>query len=270
MSMPGVPHEMKGMMTDYVLPRLQEFFTLPFIDHRTLLTVGIGESFIAEHIQHWEAALPSHLKLAYLPNYGMVRLRITGHSSNDKALQQELDKQFTDLKTLVKEWMVADEDIALPQAVGNMVVQKGSTVGTAESCTGGYIAHLFTSLPGSSAWYKGSVVSYSNEVKKTLLGVSSETLDTAGAVSEETVKQMLQGALQQLKTDYAVATSGIMGPDGGTPEKPVGTVWIAAGSPEKVVTEKFSFRYDRARNIEMAANFALNMLRKIIVDDLNG
>lgn len=269
-SMPGVPHEMKGMMTDYVLPRLQEFFTLPFIDHRTLLTVGIGESFIAEHIQHWEAALPSHLKLAYLPNYGMVRLRITGHSSNDKALQQELDKQFTDLKTLVKEWMVADEDIALPQAVGNMLVQKGSTVGTAESCTGGYIAHLFTSHPGSSAWYKGSVVSYSNEVKKTLLGVSSETLDTVGAVSEETVKQMLQGALQQLKTDYAVATSGIMGPDGGTPEKPVGTVWIAAGSPEKVVTEKFSFRYDRARNIEMAANFALNMLRKIIGDDLNG
>lgn len=269
-SMPGVPHEMKGMMTDYVLPRLQEFFTLPFIDHRTLLTVGIGESFIAEHIQHWEAALPSHLKLAYLPNYGMVRLRITGHSSNDKALQQELDKQFTDLKTLVKEWMVADEDIALPQAVGNMLVQKGSTVGTAESCTGGYIAHLFTSHPGSSAWYKGSVVSYSNEVKKTLLGVSSETLDTVGAVSEETVKQMLQGALQQLKTDYAVATSGIMGPDGGTTEKPVGTVWIAAGSPEKVVTEKFSFRYDRARNIEMAANFALNMLRKIIGDDLNG
>lgn len=269
-SMPGVPHEMKGMMTDYVLPRLQAFFTLPFIDHRTLLTVGIGESFIAEHIQHWENALPLHLKLAYLPNYGMVRLRITGHDSNEQALQQELDKQFADLKELVSQWMVADKDITLPQAIGNMLMEKGSTVGIAESCTGGYIAHLITSLPGSSAWFKGSVVSYANEIKEALLGVSKDTLNTVGAVSEETVQQMLQGVLQQLNTGYAVATSGIMGPDGGTPEKPVGTVWIAAGNKTRMIAEKFVFRYDRARNIEMTANYALNMLRKIIADDLNG
>ncbi|MGN6495245.1 MAG: CinA family nicotinamide mononucleotide deamidase-related protein [Agriterribacter sp.] len=269
-SMPGVPHEMKGMMTDYVLPRLQTFFTLPFIDHRTLLTVGVGESFIAEHIQQWESVLPAHLKLAYLPNYGMVRLRITGHDSDNKALQQELDKQFAGLKELVSQWMVADQDITLPQAIGNMLIKKGSTVGTAESCTGGYIAHLITSLPGSSVWFKGSVVSYANEVKEALLGVSNDTLNTVGAVSEETVRQMLQGALQQLNTGYAVATSGIMGPDGGTPEKPVGTVWIAAGNKTRVITEKFAFRFDRARNIEMTANYALNMLRKIIADDLNG
>ncbi|MBX3253619.1 MAG: CinA family nicotinamide mononucleotide deamidase-related protein [Chitinophagaceae bacterium] len=269
-SMPGVPHEMKGMMTDYVLPRLQTHFTLPFINHRTLLTAGIGESFIAEYIQDWETALPVHIKLAYLPNYGMVRLRITGQGVDQNILQADLNKQFAALKELVKQWMVVDEDITLQQAIGNMLSKTGKTLATAESCTGGYIAHLITAIAGSSAWYKGSIVSYGNEIKEKLLNVSGDTLAAVGAVSEATVQQMLTGALIQLNTDYAVATSGIMGPGGGTADKPVGTVWIAAGSRQQVFTEKFSFRYDRKRNIEMTANFALNMLLKVIRNEVNG
>lgn len=267
-SMPGVPHEMKGMMTDYVIPRLQQYFTFPFIDHRTLLTAGIGESFIAEKIKDWEGALPPHLKLAYLPNYGMVRLRITGTDSDKARLQNVLNVQFGLLKDLVKEWMVVGEDLPIQQVVGRLLLERKATVATAESCTGGYIAHLITSIPGSSAYFKGAVVSYANTAKEQLLGVPDQVLESTGAVSEETVRQMVAGAIAALQTDYAVATSGIMGPAGGTVEKPVGTVWIAAGNKEKIIAESFHFRYDRGRNIEMAATYALNMLRKFIQSDV--
>ncbi|OJY81981.1 MAG: damage-inducible protein CinA [Sphingobacteriales bacterium 44-15] len=263
-SMPGVPHEMKGMMTNYVIPKLQGHFTFPFIDHRTLLTAGIGESFIAEKIIEWESVLPSNLKLAYLPNYGMVRLRITGSDTDSGRLQAVLDAQFGQLKLLVKEWMITDEDMPIPQVVGKLLKEKNATLSTAESCTGGYIAHLITSVAGSSEYFKGSVISYANEVKEQVLGVSHEALVSKGAVSEETVRQMVQGAMSVLKTDYAVATSGIMGPDGGSEEKPVGTVWIAAASSGQTIAECFHFRYDRSRNIEMAAIYALNMVRKLI------
>lgn len=266
-SMPGVPHEMKGMMTDYVIPRLQQYFTFPFIDHRTLLTAGIGESFIAEKIQDWENTLPSNFKLAYLPNYGMVRLRITGSDSNNERLQQQLNASFNALKTYVKEWLVVDEDIPLAKVIGKLLKEKKATVSTAESCTGGYIAHLITSFAGSSDYFKGSVVSYANEVKENVLHVKQEILLTDGAVSEATVRQMVTGVMAAMHTDYAVATSGIMGPGGGTPDKPVGTVWIAAGSRNRIITEKFHFRYDRERNIEMAAIYALNMLRKCILEE---
>ncbi len=265
-SMPGVPHEMKGMMEDYVIPKLQQYFTFPFINHRTLLTANIGESFLAERIKDWEENLPEHLKLAYLPNYGMVRLRITGSDIDKERLRQVLDDQFDRLKILVKDWLVIGEDMPLQQVIGKMLTESGQTMSTAESCTGGYIAHLITSIPGSSAYYKGSIVSYANSIKENVLHVQKETLESVGAVSEETVKQMVAGAIATLGTDFGVATSGIMGPDGGTPEKPVGTVWIAAGNRERVVTEKFSFRYDRIRNIEMATNNALNLLRKFIID----
>ncbi|MFT4017435.1 MAG: competence/damage-inducible protein A [Agriterribacter sp.] len=266
-SMPGVPHEMKGMMTDYVIPRLQQYFTFPFIDHRTLLTAGIGESFIAEKIQDWENTLPSNFKLAYLPNYGMVRLRITGSDSNNERLQQQLNASFNALKTYVKEWLVVDEDIPLAKVIGKLLNEKKATVSTAESCTGGYIAHLITSFAGSSDYFKGSVVSYANEVKENVLHVKQATLLTDGAVSEATVRQMVAGVMAAMHTDYAVATSGIMGPGGGTPDKPVGTVWIAAGSRNRIIAEKFHFRYDRERNIEMAAIYALNMLRKCILEE---
>lgn len=263
-SMPGVPYEMKGMMTDAVLPALRERFQLPHIAHRTLLTAGIGESFLAEHIKAFEEALPPTIKLAYLPNYGMVRLRLTIRGEDPAALDAELQQQFGRLKTLVSEWMVTDEDISIQEAIGRLLQSKGKTLGTAESCTGGYIAHLITSIPGSSHYFKGSVVSYDNAVKTDTLHVDPATLQRDGAVSEATVKEMVRGALSVLNTDYAIATSGIMGPDGGTPEKPVGTVWIAVGDRQNVLAQKMSFRFDRQRNIELTATIALNELRKFI------
>lgn len=266
-SMPGVPHEMKGMMTDDVIPRLQRYFNFPFIDHRTLITFGIGESFLAETIRDWEEQLPGRLKLAYLPNYGMVRLRITGSDSDAARLQESLHTEFARLKLLVAEWLVADEDVSIAEVMGKMLLQNQKTVSTAESCTGGYIAHLITSVPGSSTWFKGSVVSYANEIKQSILDVQKNTLQLQGAVSEETVKEMVNGALAKMNTDYAIATSGIMGPEGGTAEKPVGTVWIAAGSHSKMMTRKFHFRYDRERNIEMTSHNALNLLRILMVEE---
>ncbi len=265
-SMPGVPHEMKGMMKDSVISILKNKFNTGFILHRTLLTSGIGESFLAEHIQHWEEQLPSHIKLAYLPNFGMVRLRITGTDSDKIALGKELDEQFLLLKETVKEWLVTDEDMTMPEVVRRLLKEKNKTVGTAESCTGGYIAHLLTRESGASLVYNGSVVSYSNQVKQDVLKVDAEILNTMGAVSEETVRAMVRGALDLLKTDYVIAVSGVMGPEGGTETKPVGTVWIAVGDKNKMATQLFNLRYDRNRNIEMTANNALNLLRKFIAD----
>lgn len=266
-SMPGVPYEMKGMMLDYVIPALQRQFILPSISHRTLLTAGIGESWLADHINAFETALPAHIRLAYLPNYGMVRLRLTAAGSDNPVVEQELQEQFDQLKGMVAEWMVADEDISLQEAIGKLLDQRGKSVSTAESCTGGYISHLLTSIPGSSHYFKGSIVSYANEIKQTVLKVSPDTFSTVGAVSEETVTQMIRGVLPLMDTDYAIATSGIMGPDGGTAEKPVGTVWVAVGNHQKIVAQKFYFRFDRQRNIELTATNALNMLRKFILSD---
>lgn len=264
-SMPGVPHEMKGMLTDSVIPALRKLFKLPFIAHRTLLTAGIGESFLADHIRTFEEALPPSIKLAYLPNYGMVRLRLTIQGEDPVALEKLLQQQFDTLKGLVSEWMATDEDISLQEAIGRLLKARGKTLGTAESCTGGYIAHLITTIPGSSNYFKGSVVSYANEVKEKVLQVSPGTLSDNGAVSEPTVQEMVKGALQLLQTDFAIATSGIMGPGGGSPEKPVGTVWVAVGNHQKIITQKFTFRFDRLRNIELAATNALNLLRKFIL-----
>ncbi len=270
-SMPGVPYEMKGMITDAVLPMLKRHFTLPFIAHRTLLTAGIGESYLAERISDFENALPPDIRLAYLPNYGMVRLRLTLRGEGDPAeIEKKLQGYFDTLRQLVSEWMVIDEDVSLQEATGKLLTRLGRTVGTAESCTGGYIAHLLTSISGSSHYFTGGIVSYSNEIKTKLLSVPTSTLTGPGAVSEETVRQMVQGALPLLGTDYAIAVSGIMGPDGGTPDKPVGTVWISVGNREKAVAQKFAFRFDRQRNIELTANNALNLLRKFILTDNSG
>lgn len=269
-SMPGVPHEMKGMITDDVLPALRQRFQLPFIAHRTLLTAGIGESFLAEHIKEFEESLPNSIKLAYLPNYGMVRLRLTIQGDDAAAQETLLQQQFDTLKGLVAEWMVTDEDITIQEAIGRLLKAGGHTLGTAESCTGGYIAHLITSISGSSHYFKGSVVSYANEVKIETLGVNPDTIAANGAVSEPTVQEMIRGALAELDTDFAIATSGIMGPDGGTPEKPVGTVWIAVGDRQNILTQKFSFRFDRQRNIELTATNALNLLRKFIRSTASG
>lgn len=264
-SMPGVPHEMRGMMEDYVIPKLPEHFSLPHIYHRTILTSGMGESFIAERLVSFEASLPSNIKLAYLPNYGMVRLRLTATGDDMNTLSGMVDEQFEKLRSVVADIIVADEDMEMHEVVARLLKQRGKTVSTAESCTGGYIAHLITSEPGSSAYFAGSIVSYDNSIKKSLLHVSGDTLEKHGAVSEETVKQMAAGALTELKTDYTIAVSGIMGPDGGSEEKPVGTVWIAVGSKENIIAKKFKFRFNRIKNIELTAANALDELRKFIL-----
>jgi nicotinamide-nucleotide amidase len=266
-SLPGVPIEMKGIMQQHVLPELKTHFALPYILHQTVLVAGIGESNLAEVIKDWEAALPRNIKLAYLPNFGFVRLRMTGWSTNKDELEQELERRLQSLKPLVKEWYVIDEDLTIQQVVGKLLKARKQTTATAESCTGGYIAHLLTRDAGASSNYKGSVVSYDNNVKKDLLQVSDATLQSVGAVSEATVTEMVKGALAALKTDYAIATSGIMGPDGGSENKPVGLVWVAVGNKEKIATQKFNFRFDRQRNIELTAMNALNMLRKFIIEN---
>jgi len=266
-SMPGVPNEMQGMMIE-VIEKLKAKFELPVIIHKTILTAGIGESMLAEHIKSFEAALPSNIKLAYLPNYGMVRLRLTSSGYDKNAIENEIEKHFKGLKALTKEYLVTDEDEPMEKVVGKLLSAKNKTLSTAESCTGGYIAHLITSHPGSSNYFKGSVISYDNEVKENVLHVSNKTLKTFGAVSEETVKEMLRGGLEVLQSDYVIAVSGIMGPGGGSTEKPVGTIWVAVGNKEKVETQQLNLRFDRMRNTQITAITALNLLRKFILSEL--
>lgn len=264
-SLPGVPHEMKGLMTDDVIPALVKQFKFPAIIHNTILTAGVGESFLAELIKDFEEALPAHIKLAYLPNFGMVRLRLTATGFNAAETEKEISRLFEQLKSLVADYLVTDKDEPMENVVGKLLLATGKTMCTAESCTGGYIAHLFTSIVGSSKFYNGSVVSYSYEAKEDLLQVDKNILQTKGAVSEEVVLQMARGALMHLKSDYVIAVSGIMGPDGGTTDKPAGTVWIAVGNKENLQAQKLYFRFDRARNIQLTATNALNLLRKFIL-----
>lgn len=266
-SLPGVPHEMKGLMVDEVIPRLKKKFYLPAIVHRTLLTAGIGESMLAELINDFEISLPEVIKLAYLPNYGMVKLRLTAHGDKQEEVEELIQPYFEELQKLTKEYLVTNEDEGLEVVIGKLLKAKNKTMGTAESCTGGYIAHLVTSVLGSSAYFKGTVVSYANEIKEEVLGVKKETLLSVGAVSEETAVEMVNGALKILNTDYAIAVTGIMGPDGGSEEKPVGTVWIAIGNKTKTETHKLNLRFDRQRNISLTAVNALNLLRKFILTE---
>ena len=266
-SLPGVPHEMKGLMKNEVLPRLQSHFKMPFIIHQTFLTYGIGESFLAEKIKDWEENLPSNFKLAYLPHYGNVRLRLTAIGDDQNELEKQLEKLSENLRPLIQEWLVIDDDMTIQQVVAKLLKERKQTVGTAESCTGGYIAHLLTIDPGASSNFKGTVVAYDNKVKEDLLGVSHDVIESVGAVSEETVRQMVGGTLKQLQTDFALATSGIMGPDGGSEQKPVGTVWIGVGNNRKIEAQSFHFRFDRLRNIEQTSHTALNLLRKFILEN---
>jgi len=244
---------------------LQKQFKFPVIIHKTLLTAGVGESFLAELIKDFEEALPKHIKLAYLPNYGMVRLRLTTSGFDEVQIEEEVSQLFKSLQILVKDHLVNNLDEPMEKVLGKLLLSKGKTMCTAESCTGGYIAHLITSLAGSSKFYDGSVVSYSYQAKEDLLKVDKATLELKGAVSEEIVLQMAKGALKNIKSDYVIAVSGIMGPDGGLPDKPVGTVWIAVGSKDNLEAQKLSFRFDRQRNIQLSATHALNLLRKFIL-----
>ena len=262
-SMPGVPHEMKSMFQSGVIPLLKERFNIPVLQHRTLMTFGVGESFIAERLIDFEKALPANIKLAYLPHFGLLRLRLSSTSVENDS-ETEINIYFDQLKILVKEYLISEKDQTIQELIFNLLQSHNKTLCTAESCTGGYISHLLTLIPGISDYYKGTIVSYGYEVKEDVLKVKHETLLKEGAVSERTVKEMLIGAIDLLQTDVAIAVSGIMGPGGGTELKPVGTVWIAVGNKNDIVTRQFQFRYDRKINIEVTALNALNMLREFI------
>ncbi|QQS29708.1 MAG: competence/damage-inducible protein A [Sphingobacteriales bacterium] len=267
-SMPGVPHEMKDFVSRVIIPRLEERYQLPALVHKTIMCAGLGESIIAEKIKDIESNLPDHIKLAYLPSYGIVRLRLSGSGT----IQQDLEKEVLGWRQKIDDilqpkYAYGYDEMELSEAIGILLTSKGATVSTAESCTGGLIAHKFTEIAGCSRYFKGGVVAYSNELKESLLGVNPETLQKYGAVSEETVREMADGALKRLKTDYAIAVSGIAGPDGGSNVNPVGTVWIAVINSKKEITaSRFSFSPHRHINIELSANYALNLLRRKILE----
>jgi len=269
MSMPGVPHEMMYMMEESVIPKLKATFALPIIIHKTILTAGEGESYLAEKIADIENDLPSYIKLAYLPKLGQVRLRLSGYGKDKALLKNDVESFARRIVERVGRSIVAEEDIAIEKAILNYMAEKELTLSTAESCTGGYIAHLITQHAGSSKVFFGGAVSYSYELKESILGVKNETLWQYGAVSQETVTEMVQGALLNFKSDYAVAVTGIAGPDGGTPEKPVGTVWIGVANTEKTITKKFQFGNKRIQNIERTAIAALNMLHLLLEEFKN-
>ncbi|HEX8039595.1 MAG TPA: competence/damage-inducible protein A [Chryseosolibacter sp.] len=259
-SMPGVPHEMKCMMSERVIPKLKENFNPPTIHHTVIRTVGIGESFLAEKISAWEKSLPAHIRLAYLPGYGEVKLRLTAIGSGAE-LKNEIDALIEKLKPLAGEYSFTIGDDPLEVVVGRILNERKLTLSVAESCTGGFLSHLITSVPGSSNYFAGSVVSYANEVKVNNLGVSRETLDKAGAVSEPTIREMANRVRQEFHTDIGVATSGIAGPGGGTLDKPVGTVWIAYADEHRTVARKLQLSKDRLINIRLASISALNLIR---------
>ena len=260
-SMPGVPFEMKRVMTDEVIPRLRKKFQTTAVIHKTVQTYGIGESALAQKIADWESALPEHLHLAYLPNFGIVKLRLSGTGNDALALEFEINQQIHSLVQILGKTIFAFEDKPLEMIIGEKLREKGLTISTAESCTGGNIARRLTSLAGSSDYFKGSVVAYHNEVKRQVLGVSEDDLTAFGAVSREVVEQMATGARRLLQTDVSVAVSGIAGPAGGTNEKPVGTVWIAVATDDFVVSHRFQFgNYSRENVIERSTMAALMMV----------
>lgn len=272
-SMPGVPYEMKDMMTNIILPKIKSEFKLKHIYHKTVLTQGLGESFLAEKIEKWEDNLAAkNIKLAYLPQPGMVRLRLSISGDDFETIKKTVEKEIGILKILIKEYIFGYEEYgeetpSLEKIVSELLREKKKKIALAESCTGGHISSLFTGIAGSSDIFNGAVVPYHNHIKHELLEVDNSVFEQYGAVSKECVLQMAEHVKTKFHSDYSIATSGIAGPAGGTPEKPVGTVWIAVSSPEKTLAMKFIFGDDRQRNIKMTAATALNMLRKMILKE---
>ncbi|MDP2338013.1 MAG: competence/damage-inducible protein A [Bacteroidota bacterium] len=266
-SMPGVPFEMEAIMTEEVFPRLTKLGITQSIVHKTVLTIGLPESMLAEKIEEWESALPGYIKLAYLPSPMMVRLRLSGYGTDQSVLETEIDQRVKELITLIPEHIFGFDDENLGLVIGRLLVESGKTLVVAESCTGGNIAHFITSNPGSSAYFKGGVVAYSNEIKNKLLDVPMELIEAFGAVSQQVAEAMALGAQKALNSDYSVATTGIAGPDGGSDEKPVGTVWIAVAGPSGIQSKKYNFKHNRERNIIRTTHTALNMLRTLILTE---
>jgi len=264
-SMPGVPFEMKAIMEEEIIPQLLHKLNQVII-HRTILTEGVGESHLASIIEPWEDALPSFIKLAYLPQPGLVRLRLTAYGTDRAALQDAINKAEKELYPYAGKFIFGFDDDTMESVIGRLLRSKGMTLSTAESCTGGNIAQLITSIAGSSDYFKGSVVAYANEIKEEFLAVPHQVLVEHGAVSEQTVIAMAEGIRKHFSTDYSIAVSGIAGPTGGTEEKPVGTTWIAVATPTGTIARKFLFGDHRGRNIRKASVAALNMLRRKLVE----
>ncbi|MBP5526895.1 MAG: competence/damage-inducible protein A [Bacteroidales bacterium] len=262
-SLPGVPFEMEWLMRNRVIPKLQETFKTDVIIKKNILVQGIGESFLSDLIEPWELSLPENIKLAYLPVAGMVKLRLTARFPNGTN-QNNLNSLLPGLYKLASQHIVGEDCETLDELVHKTLIAKGKTLATAESCTGGNIARLLTAQAGASAYFRGGVIAYSNEVKECTLGVKHETIADHGAVSEETVREMVEGVRERLGADYAIATTGIAGPGGGTPEKPVGTVWVAVCSKDKTVTQLMHYGDRRQQTIDRTTNQAYSMLMKLL------
>ena len=261
MSMPGVPHEMKKLVKDFVLPKLSQVFDLPVIYHKLIKTAGIGESWLADLIKDWENALPNHIRLAYLPSLGHVKLRLTAFGEDKKVLAAAVEQQIQHILPTISNYVYGYNEETLETAVGKLLKNSGKTLALAESCSGGYISHLITTVPGSSNYLRGTVVPYHNDLKQQVLGMNSATLAQHGAVSEETVREMATGVKKLFGADYGLASSGIAGPDGGSPDKPVGTVWIACAGPDFVEAKLLQLTQDRLINIQLTGVAVLNLLR---------
>lgn len=261
-SMPGVPHEMKRMMTDIILPKLKETFQMPTIFHKVIRTVGLGESFLAEKIAGWEEALPGNIKLAYLPSLGEVKLRLTCFGDSLETLQAQAELLTEKLKEFIGPYIFGYGEDPLEVVIGKTLRERKLTISVAESCTGGYLSHLITSVPGSSEYFLGSMIPYAYDIKMRQLGVKPEVLEKYGAVSEPTIIEMANIVRAKFNTDIGVATSGIAGPGGATPEKPVGLVWIAYSDKNGTVTRKLQLSKDRMINIRMASVAVLNLIRQ--------
>lgn len=268
-AMPGVPFEMKEIMRQHVLPRFGAVSSTNSIVHKTIHTFGLPESFLAEKLTKWESEMPKDIAVAYLPNPLSIRIRISSSGSNRSLIQQNINDQIVKLKQIIPESIFGYDEDSMASVVGNMLSNQRLKLSLAESCTGGTIAHLVTQLSGSSKYFMGGVVAYSNEAKINLLEVDSKLIDSNGAVSQQVVEAMAQGAMKKFDTDYAIATSGIAGPTGATPGKPVGTIWIAVASKNQTISKLYTFGNDRERNILRSSVTALNMLRLLIISEKN-
>ncbi len=259
-SLPGVPHEMRNLIDNKIIPKLSKSINSSDIYYKMIMTAGIGESWLSEKIADWEHSLPANITVAYLPSFGQVNLRITAISENEKENVEQVNEQIKKLYNQIGKYIYGEDGISLEAKIGELLKGREETISLAESCTGGYLSHLVTGVPGSSDYYKGGIVAYENKVKERFLRVDSDVLNKYGAVSESVVKEMAEGIRSQFNTDYGIATSGIAGPAGGSVEKPVGTVWIAIADKSGVITKKLTILKDRVSNIKYSSVAALSML----------
>lgn len=268
-SMPGVPFEMMHLMDEEVLPRLRQRFQGDAIVHRSIITAGEGESFIADAIQDLEEALPAHIRLAYLPQFGMVRLRLTGYGKDEQALIAEVEMRRDEIAQRIEAIVVSLEDLPLEHILGKELTARGLKIGLAESCTGGFIGHRITQILGSTGYFQGSMVTYQESMKEKILGVQRTTIDTEGVVSEAVATEMARGAMKVLESDYGFGVTGLLSPGGDEWQVPVGTVWMAVCDKNTVHTKRYRFPYDRLSNKEMAVQMGLLLMWKMVAGKLS-